>query len=155
MLHLIMHCTSFGTASRCAQPLDCIKILPCASQVASRSGCALSTRLACTAPPSNLLKSHARHGLRSSKASSKIRANFMSKEKEEKHPTLAGVCPRVSGHVKSQGSRSQPSLTSRSGNPEFAASRYSWSSMHGDLSCVKRPKASCRTRRRRSNGRAG
>lgn len=107
---------SHSTASRSSRvPLKWLAEVAVLTQLA----------LLCTAPTSNLLKSHARHGLRSSKASSMIRANFTSKEKEEEHPTLAGVCPRVSGHVKSQGSRSQPSLTSTSGNPEFAASRYS------------------------------
>ena len=89
--------------------------------VASRSGCVLSTRLART---SNLLKSHARHGLRSSKASSMIRANFMTEEKEEKLSTLAGLCPRVSGHVKSQGSRSQPSFDKQVRHPGVRCSRY-------------------------------
>ena len=66
-----------------------------------------------------------------------IRANFMTEEEEEKLSTLAGLCPRVSGHVKSQGSRSQPSLTSRSGIPESAALATLISRMHGDLSGVK------------------
>ena len=121
-----MHVRSFGTASRLHRHSFAIKIVLC-THVLSRSGCALSTCLPRTLLLSNLLESHACHGPRSRiKASFVSRANFKTagrKEKEEKHATLTGLCPRVSVNFKSQGVRSQP-LTGRSGNPEFDASRY-------------------------------